>query len=126
MIDIDDVKIVHQILIEKFGGADGIRNPNGLESALARPFATFDNQDLHSTIIDKAAALLESIITNHPFVDGNKRTAYVITRLFLMENGYEIAASAEEKYKMVNGTAEGIFRYEQIREWLINHTVYSK
>ena len=87
MIDIHDVELIHQILIEKFGGGKGIRDRKLLESALARPFQTFDKKDLYVTPIEKAAALLESILINHPFIDGNKRTGYVLMRLLLINNG---------------------------------------
>lgn len=75
MIDIKDVENIHAILIDKFGGSKGIRDQGALESALHRPNSTFEQQDLYPTAIDKAAAILESIFMNHPFVDGNKRTA---------------------------------------------------
>jgi death-on-curing protein len=90
MIDIKDVLNIHNILIDKFGGSKGIRDIGLLESAINRPFATFDNKDLYPTPTEKAAAILESILINHPFLDGNKRTAYVLMRLILLENGLDI------------------------------------
>ena len=74
MIELRDVLNIHNILIDKFGGSKGVRDQDSLESAIHRPFATFDNQDLYPTPADKSAAILESILINHPFVDGNKRT----------------------------------------------------
>lgn len=74
MIHLEDVINIHEFLIDKFGGSHGIRDVSLLKSALARPFQTFDQVDLHKSHVEKAAALIESIITNHPFVDGNKRT----------------------------------------------------
>ncbi len=76
MIELRDVLNIHNILIDKYGGTRGIREQGSLESAINRPYATFDKQDLYSTPEDKSAAILESILINHPFVDGNKRTAY--------------------------------------------------
>jgi death on curing protein len=67
MIDISDVEKIHNLLIDKFGGSKGVRDRGALESAIARPFATFDNTDLYPSPTDKAAAILESIVTNHPF-----------------------------------------------------------
>jgi death-on-curing protein len=78
MIQLDDVLNIHEFLINKFGGSHGIRDINLLQSALARPFQTFDQKELYSSHVDKAAALIESIVTNHPFIDGNKRTGYLI------------------------------------------------
>ena len=83
MISIKEVEIIHNILIDKFGGSKGIRDIGLLESALARPFSTFDNKDLYENPIEKASAILESIVINHPFIDGNKRTAYTLMRLLL-------------------------------------------
>ena len=74
MISIKQALVIHKIAIEKFGGSFGVRDLSGLESALARPFQTFGREKLYFTIEEKAAAIGESIIMNHPFVDGNKRT----------------------------------------------------
>lgn len=71
MIEISDVEKIHDLLIDKFGGSIGIRDRGALEAAVARPYATFDKTDLYPTPIEKAAAILESIVTNHPFIDGN-------------------------------------------------------
>lgn len=123
MIEIKDVLNIHNILIEKFGGSKGIRDFGSLESALNRPFATFENQDLYPTPSDKAAAILESILINHPFIDGNKRTAYVLMRLILIENGFELIANQEEKYKMVISASSGNIRFEEIKNWIQNRIV---
>jgi death-on-curing protein len=85
MINIQDAIHVHEILIDKFGGAKGVRDLSLLESALSRPFQTFDQKDLYPTPIEKSAALIESILINHPFIDGNKRIGYVLMRLLLMD-----------------------------------------
>ena len=77
MIDLKTVESIHNILIDKFGGSKGIRDIGSLEASLARPYATFDQKDLYPTIVDKAAAIFESIIINHPFIDCNKRTSYL-------------------------------------------------
>ncbi len=80
MIDLETAEKFHEMLIEKFGGSKGTRDRGLLLSALARPYATFDQHDLHPTVIEKAAALFESIIINHPFFDGNKRIAFFLLR----------------------------------------------
>jgi death-on-curing protein len=107
MIDLNEVEKIHEILIEKFGGAKGTRDKELLESSISRPFQTFDGQELFPNIIDKAAAIFESIITNHPFIDGNKRTAYVLMRLFLKTNQFDIHANEDEKYRFVILAASG-------------------
>jgi death on curing protein len=118
MIDINDVKLIHQILIEKFGGSYGIRDIKLLESALARPFQTFDEKDLYQSPVEKAAALLESILINHPFIDGNKRIGYVLMRLLLINNDLDISANEEEKYKFVISVSQGTLRWAGIIKWL--------
>lgn len=92
-----------------------------LEASLARPYATFDQNYLYPTTIEKAAALFESIIINHPFIDGNKRIAYVLVRLMLKTDKLDIVASQNEKYAFVIASSKGEFRFEQIKEWLTLH-----
>jgi death-on-curing protein len=117
MISVQEVEIIHNILIDKFGGSKGIRDRGLLESALGRPFATFQMTDLYPSPIDKASALLESLVINHPFIDGNKRTAYTLMRLILLENKMDIDASQDEKYNLVIYASTGHYRFDEIREW---------
>jgi death-on-curing protein len=121
MTDVNEALKIHRVLIEKFGGVSGVRDMNGLQAALGRPFATFDNKELYPKAVDKAAALIESIISNHPFVDGNKRTGYVLMRLLLFSYGYDISATQESKYEFVINIASGKIRIEEIRIWLEVH-----
>ncbi len=121
MIEIEEVLIIHDILIKEFGGVEGIRDYNLLVSALSRPFGGTQNIEFYPNFYDKAGALIESLVKNHPFVDGNKRTGYVVMRLFLLSNGYNITASHDEKYEFVMGIASGISTLEEITIWIINH-----
>ncbi len=114
MIEIDHVVEIHSILISKYGGLDGIRDKKLLDSAINRPFATFDGIELYDSIEEKGAAIVQSILTNHPFFDGNKRTGYVLMRLFLRLNGKDIIAAENEKYDFVISIAQGKMNIDQI------------
>jgi death-on-curing protein len=116
MIDIQEVIRVQEILIDKFGGTKGIRDKGLLESALARPYQTFNQKELYPSPINKAAALIESILINHPFIDGNKRIGYVLLRLLLMEYQLDIFATENEKYEFVINIAKGQYKYSDIVE----------
>lgn len=122
MIDIRKANRIHDDLIDKFGGSKGIRDLGSLEAALNRPYATFDGIDLYATPVDKAAALFESIIINHPFIDGNKRTAYVLMKYLLFKNGLLIKTNQYEKYKMVVKASKGEIRFDEIKLWLQSKT----
>ena len=123
MIRLEFVINIQEILIEKFGGIHGIRDKKALESAISRPFMTFDQQDLYPSPIEKAAALLESVISNHPFIDGNKRIGYVLMRYFLMENNLDVKATQTEKYEFVIRIAQGQLSFEQIHKWLSERVI---
>ena len=121
MIELKDAISIHKILVDKFGGSLGIRDQGALESALARPFGTFDHVNLYPSPEEKSAALIESIIKNHPFIDGNKRIGYVLMRLTLLNEGMDILATEEEKYEFVIEIASGKIDYESILNWIKIH-----
>jgi len=118
MISLEQTEIIHNILIDKFGGSKGIRDIGVLKSALGRAYVTFDGNELYPSPVEKAAAIFESIIINHPFIDGNKRTAYTLMRLILLESELDIAAKQEDKYYFVIAASKGEFRFEQIKNWI--------
>ena len=118
MIRVTEVLAIHDILIERFGGAKGVRDKAALDSAINRPYQTFDGQELYPKAVDKAAAIFESIISNHPFVDGNKRTAYVLMRLLLKHEMLDIAASEDEKFDFVIKCAQGAMTFVDIKTWI--------
>lgn len=121
MIEISEVEKIHDILIERFGGAKGIRDKGILESAIGRPYQTFDGKDLYPDTVDKAAAIFESIVSNHPFVDGNKRTAYVLMRLILKRNQLDIEVDQDVKYDFVTTAAKGELKFDKIKAWIRNN-----
>jgi death-on-curing protein len=98
MISVSEAELIHDVLIEKFGGSKGLRDRSLLESALNRPYQTFDKHELYPSTIEKAAALFESLIINHPFIDGNKRISYFLMALLLKQHDINIKASQTEKY----------------------------
>jgi death-on-curing protein len=118
MISLSEVLEIHELLISEFGGSFGIRDLNLLNSALNRPFLGSGDIEFYPNLQEKAAALVESIVRNHPFIDGNKRTAYVLMRLYLIQEGFDIVASQNEKYEFVMKIADGTFEYQEITKWI--------
>jgi len=118
VIRTSDVLTIHKKLIEDFGGSNGVRDTNALDSALKRPYQTFDSTDLYPTPQEKAAAIIESILINHPFIDGNKRTGYFLMRSILLLNKLDISAIEEEKYTFVIDIASGKLKFQEILSWI--------
>jgi death-on-curing protein len=108
----------HARLINETGGSHGLRDEGLLKSALARPLASFDDKDFYPSPEEKGAAILESIVRNHPFIDGNKRTGYVLMRLVLLKFGKDIIASENEKYDFVIAIASGNADFIEILDWI--------
>lgn len=118
-----EVLNLHQRIIQQSGGTLGIRDLNLLESAVAQPRMTFGGEELYSTLTDKAAALGFSIILNHPFVDGNKRTGHAAIETFLLLNGLEISAAVNEQEQIVLAVAAGQLERDAFAAWLEQHTM---
>jgi death-on-curing protein len=120
-----EVLELHRKILEQSGGASGIRDMGLLESAIAQPRMTFGGEDLYPSLLEKAAALGFSIILNHPFIDGNKRTGHAAKETFLVLNGLEINASVDEQERVVLAIASGELRREAFVEWLQRNTTAS-
>jgi death-on-curing protein len=114
---------LHHSLIEQSGGAAGIHSMVALESALAQPQMTFGGQDLYPTLVEKAAALCFSLISNHPFVDGNKRIGHAAMEVFLLLNGYEIEATVDEQERVILQLAAGELERREFINWLRTHVL---
>jgi death-on-curing protein len=123
MLEKDQVLKIHDAIIQKYGGATGIRDERYLESALARPFMGSGDFDYYPTPVHKAAALLESLVHNHPFVDGNKRTGYIVMRSLLNEFGLDIQETTEARFDFLHEVAAGKMDFEQILEWISSRIV---
>lgn len=113
----DTVLAAHQRQLAEHGGLSGVRDIGLLQSALARPQHIFCYRP-DVALTELATAYGFGIAKNHPFIDGNKRTAYVVTRLFLMLNDLDIQATREEKYTAMIALAEGKWSEEQFAAWL--------
>lgn len=118
MITYEQVLEIHRILIQEFGGSDGMRDENALRAALERPFSGFGQTEFYPNPEEKASAILESVVKNHPFIDGNKRTGYVFMRLVLMNFGKDIQATQDEKYEFIIGIASGKLDFQEIVIWI--------
>ena len=117
----EQVISIHHSLIEATGGADGVRDEGLLESALEAPFQTFDGVDLYPTLLQKAARLGYSLVSNHSFVDGNKRIGIHIMLVFLALNGVEIECTQQELIDVGLSLASGTMSAEALFDWLSAH-----
>ena len=122
-VPIDIILVLHEDLLRKYGGSGGIRDRNLLESAIGQPQATFRGKPLHRTLFDKAAAYAFHIARNHPFVDGNKRIAFVVMDIFLSRNGWDLVAKEEDAYSMMMELAQGRLTKTTLSAWLEKHSV---
>lgn len=120
---LSDALAIHAYIIEQTGGSPGLRDSSALDSALASPFATFQGQDLHSTVIDKAAALGFAVIHNHPFIDGNKRTALVLLVTLLRRQGLTLSSTEDEAEVICLQLASGNMTLTQLKVWIASHTM---
>ncbi|MEK6679244.1 MAG: type II toxin-antitoxin system death-on-curing family toxin [Nitrospirota bacterium] len=114
---------MHYRLIEETGGSHGLRDIGLLQSAIARPMAAFGGDDLYPDIFTKAAALMHSLIKNHRFIDGNKRTAITSSSIFLLRNGFQITASNKELQQFTFEAASTKIEIEKIARWFKKQSV---
>jgi death-on-curing protein len=113
-LSVADVLAMHMVLIKRYGGTDGIRDMGAVESAVARPQSGYYND-----VIESAAALLESLAINHPFLDGNKRVAFAATDTFLRINGYQFTTDGSLIYKsLMKFFDTGRFKMAYLEPWL--------
>lgn len=122
-VTLSEVLAIHLRVAERSGGSVGVRDLPGLESSLAQPKATFDGTDLYPELVDKAAAMAFSMVSNHPFIDGNKRTAHAALEVMLVLNGWEINAPVDEQERLFLDLASGLVDREELVEWIRAHMV---
>lgn len=121
-----DLLRIHELIIKVYGGLSGVRDQGSLRSALAQPLATFGGEDLYPSVFSKASALGFSLISNHPFLDGNKRTGLMAMGLFLELNGYSLTATNEGAEHFTVRIAKGEVEREEIAGWLGKHSQAEK
>ena len=121
-LTLDEIFAIHESMIDSYGGSHGIRDLGLIQSALGRPVAAFGGVDLYPTIFDKAAALFHSLMFNHAFIDGNKRTTFATTVRFLNKNGYNLEISQKEVVDFPLKVENQHLSLEEIAAWLKNNS----
>jgi death on curing protein len=117
----EQVLFIHARLIAETGGVHGIRELSRLEAAVGRPRAAFGGKELHPDVFMKAAALLDALVNNHPFLDGNKRTGISAAALFLRANGWKLTAENAELEQFTLRVAAGHPELAELAEWFRRH-----
>ena len=125
MITPEEALAIHKMIIEKFGGKQGVRDSKLLETVLDNPFVRVEEKEIYTTPEEKAASLIEGIVRNKPFFDGNKRTAYVLMRLMLIRHKSDLTATDDEKYEFVMQVASGNMYYTDMVHWIRERMVAS-
>lgn len=116
-----EVLELHRLVLQQSGGSTGVRDLGALQSAIAQPRMTFGGQDLYPTLESKATALCFSVVSNHPFIDGNKRVGHAAMETFLIMNGFELDAGVDEAEKTMLALAAGDLTREQLLIWVREH-----
>lgn len=119
----EQILMLHSQLIEEYGGSDGVRDYNLLDSALENPFQSFGGEELYPTLQARAARLGYGLIKNHCMIDGNKRIGIHAMLVFLAINGIEIDYTQKELYETILAIADGSLEYEDLLKWILEHQV---
>jgi death on curing protein len=118
-LTVAEVIAIHHHQIEEYGGMHGLRDQGALESAVFRPQTGYYND-----LSEEAAALLESLVNNHAFLDGNKRVGFAAAHTFLLVNGFDLNVSSKTAFEfMIRALEEGKFRFALLHEWISSHLV---
>lgn len=112
---------LHEMMIKATGGSGGVRDIGLLQSALNAPFQAFEGKEVYPSLLSKAAAMCRSVISNHPFVDGNKRTGIHVMLIFLEVNGVQANYTQQELIDLGLGIAAGKLDVNAIFNWLSEH-----
>ena len=118
-LTVAEVVAIHHHQIEEYGGAHGLRDQGALEAAVFRPQTGYYND-----ISEEAAALLEPLVNNHAFVDGNKRVGFAAAHTYLLVNGFDLSVSDKAAFEfIIMALEEGKFRFAQLHDWIARHSV---
>ena len=118
-LTVAEVIAIHHHQIHEYGGIHGLRDQGALESAVFRPQTGY-----YSDLSEEAAALLESLVNNHPFLDGNKRVGFAAAHTFLLVNGFDLDVTSKAGFDfMIKTLAEGKFHFALLHEWIVRHLV---
>lgn len=112
---------VHEMMVKATGGSDGVRDMSLLRSAINAPFQAFGGKEIYPSLLSKAAAMCRSVVSNHPFVDGNKRTGIHVMLIFLEVNGVQTDYTQEELIDLGLGIAAGELDVNAVLNWLSEH-----
>lgn len=122
-LSLAEILVLHERVVGQTGGATGLRDLAALQSAIAQPHTTFDGADPYPSLSEKAAALAFSLVSNHPFVDGNKRVGHGALETFLILNGFELNASVDEGEHTFLSLAAGTLPRAALHDWIVEHLV---
>ena len=117
-LTLEEVLLLHEISIKEFGGSRGVRDMGLFESAVMQAQQGFGGSDLYPSLADKASILAYALCKNHPFIDGNKRTAALAMLTFIDLNGYEIAVPKGEIHRVILNVADGTTSREELSHWI--------
>ncbi|MGE5081647.1 MAG: type II toxin-antitoxin system death-on-curing family toxin [Acidobacteriota bacterium] len=118
-LTVAEVIAIHHHQIHEYGGIHGLRDQGALESAVFRPQTGY-----YSDLSEEAAALLESLVNNHAFLDGNKRVGFAAAHTFLLVNGFDLDVTSKAGFDfMIKTLAEGKFHFALLHEWIVRHLV---
>jgi death on curing protein len=122
-LNMSEIIFIYEDQIRRYGGQYGVRDISLLSSALALPESTYDGKYLHKSIPEMACAYAFHISENHPFIDGNKRTALASALVFLDLNGFEFTSSEEDAYETMMSVAKGELKKDQLKDFFIKYSI---
>ena len=124
-LSVEEILELHRRVVERTGGATGVRDMGALESAAAQPRASFGGELLYPTLVEQAAALGHALIANHPFVDGNKRIGHAAMNVILVLGGLDIEGDVDEQERAILAVASSGWTRADLTEWLLGCVVVS-